>query len=61
MAPVALGIQIAEIELLLRSELDRRDRAGDLAGDEGFAAHGAFVIEQDAVGGMEPRPRGSSQ
>ena len=51
-APVALGIEIAEIEPVLQPELDRRDRAGDLAGDEGLAADRALVVEQDAVGGV---------
>ncbi len=37
-APVALGVEIAEIEALLQAELDRRDRARDLARDEGLAA-----------------------
>ena len=37
-APVALGVEIAEIEPLLQAERDGGDRAGDLARDESFAA-----------------------
>ena len=36
--PIALGIEIAEVEPFLPAELDRRHTARDLAGDEGFAA-----------------------
>ena len=38
--------------MLLEPELDGGDRARDLAGDEGLAAHRAFMVEQDAVRGM---------
>ncbi len=53
MAPVALGIEIADEQLVLLAGLDRRHRAGDLARDEGLAADRALVIEQDAVRGMD--------
>src|SRR5579875_3677988 len=53
-APVALRVDIAEVEPLLQTALDGRDRAGDLAGDEGFAPHGRFVVEEDAVRGVQP-------
>jgi hypothetical protein len=52
-APVAQGVQVAEVEAVLQAELDAGDGAGDLAGDEGFAAHRAFVVEQDAVAGVD--------
>ena len=52
MAPVALRVEIAEIELVLIAELDRGDGARDLAGDEGLAAKRAFVVEQNAVRGV---------
>ena len=52
MAPVALGVEIAEIELVLEAEMDRRDGARDLAGDEGLGPRRAFVVEEDAVRGM---------
>ena len=52
MAPVALGVEIADIELALPLGLDRGDRARDFARDEGLAADRALMIEQDAVGGV---------
>ena len=52
MAPVAPGIEVAEVQPLLQPERDRRDRARDLAGDEGLAAQRALVVEQDAVRGV---------
>src|SRR5580700_8606709 len=52
MAPIALGIEVAEEQRRLLAELDGRHRAGDLARHEGLAADRAFVIEQDAVRGM---------
>ena len=51
-APVALGVHVAEEQTFLQPELDPRERTGDLAGDEGFAADGALVVEQDAVAGI---------
>ena len=48
-APVALRLEIAEVELLLEAELDPGGRAGDLPRDEGLAAAGGFVVEEDAV------------
>src|SRR5262249_38249620 len=51
MAPIPLGVEIAEIDPVLEAELDGGDSAGDLAGDEGFATSRPFVVEQDAVGG----------
>ena len=53
-APVTLGVHVAEEEAVLQPELDPRQGAGDLAGDEGFAAVGALVVEQDAVAGIHP-------
>ena len=52
MSPVALGIEIAEIEAFLQTEFDRGDRARDFSGHKGFAPHRPFMIEQDAVRGM---------
>ncbi len=52
--PIALGVEIADIEGLLQPVMDRRHRPGDLAGDEGFAAGGAFKIEENAVGRCMP-------
>src|SRR5215470_3766763 len=53
-APIALGIQITEIDSVLQAKLDGGDRAGDLARHEGLAAGRAFVIEQNAVGSVHP-------
>jgi hypothetical protein len=52
-APVALGVQVAEVERVLQAELDARGGAGDLAGDEGLAAALALVVEEDAVAGEQ--------
>lgn len=49
MAPVAPGVEIAEIELGLLLQFDRGHGAADLARDEGLAARRPFVVEQDAV------------
>ena len=37
----------------MQAELDSCERAGDFAGDEGFATDGAFMVEQDAVAGVD--------
>ncbi len=51
-APVALRVEVAEVELLLHAQLDAPDGAGDLAGDECLAAAGRFVVEEDAAAGV---------
>jgi hypothetical protein len=38
MAPVALGLEIAEIERVFQTDLDAGNAARDLAGDKGLAA-----------------------
>jgi hypothetical protein len=48
-SPVALGVEVAQVELLLQAGLDAPDGAGDLAGHERLAAAGRLVVEQDAV------------
>ncbi|CAA7613533.1 Phytase family (modular protein) [Candidatus Terasakiella magnetica] len=52
MAPIALGFEVADVKSVLEPEMDGGDGAGDLAGDEGLAAGRPFVVEQDAVGGV---------
>src|SRR5712692_4607779 len=52
MAPVALRVEVAEEEALLQPQLDARQRARDLARDEGLAAHRALVVEEDPVAGV---------
>ena len=51
--PVPFGFQVAEEELVLFASFDGSQGTGDLAGDEGLAAAGGFVVEEDAVGGEE--------
>src|SRR5215831_15166062 len=51
MAPVTLGLEIAEIDRVLQPRLDAGNAARDLAGDESLAADRALVVEQDAVAG----------
>ena len=51
-APVALGVQVAQEELLLEADLDAGQAAGDLAGDEGLTAQRRLVVEEDAVAGV---------
>jgi hypothetical protein len=52
-APVAFGVEVAEVELLLQAVPDARRGAGDLARHEGLAAHGRLVVEEDAVAGEQ--------
>ena len=51
-APVALRVEVAEVQGVLQAEVDAGHAAGDLAGHERLAAKRAFVVEQDAVGGV---------
>ena len=51
--PIAAGVEIAEIKFFLQPGFDAAEGAGDFAGDEGFAAAGRFVVEEDAVGNEE--------
>ena len=53
MPPVAQGGEVAEVEAILQADGDAREGAGDLARDEGFATNRAFVIEEDAVAGID--------
>ena len=52
-APVAPRVEVAEVEVLALAREDRRDAAGDLAGDERAAAPRRLVVEQDPVAGVE--------
>ena len=54
MAPVALGVEIAQKQLVLETQMDRSDGAGDLAGDEGFRPGRPFMVEKDAVRRVHP-------
>src|SRR6185295_8397118 len=48
-APVALGLQIAEEKLVLESVLNRRGRARDLARDKRFATARALMVEENSI------------
>jgi hypothetical protein len=46
-APVALGFQVAEVQLLVEPVVNARGGPGDLARDERNATPGRLVVEQD--------------
>src|SRR6185503_20757689 len=52
-APIALGVKIAEIKLFLKSPLDGSNRARDLARHKGFPSQRTLMVEKYAVGGMQ--------
>ena len=54
-APVALGVEVAEPQLVRQAELDRRGVPGDLAGHELQPATRDFVVEEDP-GASRDRP-----
>ena len=49
MTPVALGLQVANEDFVLKPQADSRDSPADLAGDKVLAAGRALVIEQNTV------------
>src|SRR6185437_15259124 len=51
-APVAEGVEVTEEKGFFEACTDTREGAGDFAGDEDFAAHRRFVIEEDSVAGV---------
>ena len=53
MTPVTLGIHIAKVKTLLQAQLDARQCPGDLSGDKGLPAQRTFMIEQNAVAGID--------
>ena len=52
MAPITLGVDVAEVEALVNSLVDAGDGGGNLAGDEGTATAGTLVVKEDAVGNV---------
>ena len=52
MPPIAFRVEVAQVQTILQAELDAAQSTGDLAGNEGFATHRRFVVEQDAVTGI---------
>ena len=53
MTPVAFSIQVTEEKTILQAEFDSGQGTGDFSGDKGFSAHRAFVVEEDAIAGVE--------
>src|SRR6266566_6454895 len=51
--PIALRIQIPEVEFVLQACLDPRNCASDLSRDESFTAPRALVVEEYAAGGEQ--------
>lgn len=49
-APVADGVEVAEVEAVVYAHLDADDGARNLPGDEGVAAARGLVVKEDAVG-----------
>ena len=52
-APVALGVQVAQLQRVKLAQADFGDAVGDFAGDEFAPAQRAFVVEQDTAGGKD--------
>ena len=50
-SPVALGLQVAQPQLLVQPQLDPSDAMSDFPSDELQAAPRRFMIEQDARAG----------
>src|SRR5215217_2136634 len=53
MAPIALRVQIADVELVLEAKLDGSSGSRDLPCNEGLTTQGALVIEQNPVRGVK--------
>src|SRR6266853_5667027 len=51
-SPLPQGIESPEIQMLLKPELDARERASDLASHEGLPAKRGLVIEENAIAGI---------
>ena len=60
-APIPPGVEVAEQQLILQAELDRRHRAGDLAGDERLAPRGLSWLNRIPLRRTSRIPRGSSR
>jgi hypothetical protein len=53
-APVALGVEVAQAQLVGQAEFDLRGTVGDLAGDELQPAAWAFVVVEHPGYGIQP-------
>src|SRR5262249_9679005 len=51
--PIPLGVEIAEVELVLQAELDSRRSASDFTRNKCFASPRRLVIEKDSVAGEQ--------
>src|ERR1019366_3547922 len=52
-APVPARLHVSNVELVLQSELDVRNRAGDLPRHESLAATWRLMVEQNPAGRMK--------
>ena len=52
--PVAFGFQITHEQFVLQTGLDARNGPGDFARHKILAAPGGFVVEKNAVAGVQP-------
>src|SRR4029453_2307988 len=52
-APVSLGVEVAEVQLVLHARLDPCNGPRDLAGDERLPPSDRRVVEQDPVAGEQ--------
>src|SRR6267143_3660413 len=52
-APIPLGLQVAEVELFLQSRLDARHRPSDLAGHKSLTAPRGLVVKENPIAGKQ--------
>src|SRR5580704_15917218 len=52
MSPVPFGVEISEMQALLKSKFNSGEGTRDLSGNEGFATYRRLVIEQNSVAGI---------
>ena len=53
MSPITLCVKIAQIKVLLKAQFDSRQGTGDLSGHERLPTDWGFMIEQDAITGIQ--------
>ena len=53
MAPVAPRVQVSQIDAVLQAMGNRGDCPSDFAGHERLASRRSFVVEQNAIGGVQ--------
>ncbi len=52
MAPIALGLEVAQIDTVLQAELNSRDRPRNFACYKGFTPQGRLMVKQNTVAGI---------